>query len=69
MDVLSVDHHIEFSMMCDFRVGIHWMGMIPDNGCDPLRHYILWMQSGNDGQSNMIRVKQHQCGGFFIRIA
>jgi hypothetical protein len=51
VDALSVDDHIDFSMMSDFRVGIHWMGMILDSGCDPLRHYNLWMQSGHDGQT------------------
>jgi hypothetical protein len=45
VDSLSVDDHIDFSMMSDFRVGIHWMGMILDSGCDPLRHYILWMMA------------------------
>jgi hypothetical protein len=45
------------------------MGMILDSGCDPLRHYILWIQSGNDGQMTMIRVVQHQRGGSFMRIS
>jgi hypothetical protein len=62
-------------MMFDFRVGsydftkIHWLGIILDSGCDPLRHYILWMQSGHDGRTTMIRVAQHQRGGSFPRIA
>jgi hypothetical protein len=43
LDALSVDDHIDFSMISDFRVGIHWMGMILNSGCDPLWHYILWM--------------------------
>jgi hypothetical protein len=30
------------------------MGMILDSGCDPLRNYNLWMQSGHDGQMTMI---------------
>jgi hypothetical protein len=62
VDALSVDDHIDFSMMSDFRVGIHWMGMILDSGCDPLRHYNLWMQSRHDGRTTMIRVAQHQRG-------
>jgi hypothetical protein len=42
VDSLSVGDHIDFSMIYDLRVVIHWMGMILDSGCDPLRHYNLW---------------------------
>jgi hypothetical protein len=45
------------------------MGMIMDSGCDPLRHYNLWMQSGHNVQSTMIKVAEHQRGGSFLRIA
>jgi hypothetical protein len=69
VDALSVDDHIDFSMMSDFKVGMHLMGMILDGGCDPLRHYNMWMQSGHDGQTTMIIVAQHQRGGSFLRIA
>ena len=41
VDALSVGDHIDFSMMFDLRVGIDWMGMILNSGCDPLRNYIL----------------------------
>jgi hypothetical protein len=43
VDSLSVGDHTNFSMMFDIIFGIHWMGMILDSGCDPLRNYILWM--------------------------
>jgi hypothetical protein len=42
VDALLVGDHIDFSMMYDLRVGIHWVGMILNSGCDPLRNYILW---------------------------
>ena len=69
MDALLVDDHIKFSMMCYFSVGIHWMGMILDSGCNTLRHYNLWMHSGHDGRKTIIRVAQNQCDGSFLRIA
>jgi hypothetical protein len=59
VDDLLVDDHIEFSMMYNFRVGIQCMGTILDSGYDPLRKYILWMQSEHDGWMTMIRVAQH----------
>jgi len=69
VDALLVDDHIKFSMMCYFSVGIHWMGMILDSGCNTLRHYNLWMHSGHDGRTTIIRVAQNQCDGSFLRIA
>jgi hypothetical protein len=69
VDSLLVDDHIEFSMISYFRFGIHWMGVILDSRCDPLRNYILWTQSGNDDRMNMIRVAHHHPGGSFLMIA
>jgi hypothetical protein len=68
MNYPLVGDHIDFSMIYELRVVIHWMGMIPDNGCDPLSHYKLWMRSEHDGQMTIIRVAQHQHGGSFMRI-
>jgi hypothetical protein len=75
VDALSIDDHIDLSMMFDFRVGsydfieIHWLGIILDSGCDALRHYSLWMQSGHDVRTTMIRGALHQRSGSFPRIA
>jgi hypothetical protein len=66
--VLSVDDHVDFSTMSNFRVGIHWMGVSLASGCDPLRHYSLWTHSGHDGWKIMIRVAKHQRGGSFLWI-
>jgi len=69
VDDLLVGVHIGLSMMFDFKVGIHWMCIILDSGCDALTHYNLWMRSGHDGWMTMIRVAQHQCGDSFLRIS
>jgi hypothetical protein len=57
VDSLLVYDHIDLSMIYNFRVEIHWMGMILDHGCDPLRNYSLWMKSSHDGWMTMIIVE------------